>query len=82
MTPFHTEILTGSLTKHWKLDKEFLELLTKSEIGVIAKSVGLDKAIGDGFAKLANEKKDDLIKKLLGVKDFDYSATIPPVLMY
>ncbi|KFC72619.1 MULTISPECIES: PRTRC system ParB family protein [Massilia] len=70
------------LTKHWKLDKEFLELLTKSEIGVIAKSVGLDKAIGDGFAKLANEKKDDLIKKLLGVKDFDYSATIPPVLMY
>jgi len=70
------------LTKHWKLDKEFLDLLTKSEIGVIAKSVGLDKAIGEGFTKLFNEKKDDIIKKLLGVKDFDYSATIPPVLKY
>jgi PRTRC genetic system ParB family protein len=70
------------LTKHWKLDKEFLDILTKSEIGVIAKSVGLDKAIGDGFNKLFNEKKDDLIKKLLGVKDFDYSATVPPVLKY
>lgn len=71
-----------NLKKHWKLDKEFLDLLTKSEIGVIAKSVGLDKAIGDGFTKLFSEKKDDLIKKLLGVKDFDYSATIPPVLKY
>jgi PRTRC genetic system ParB family protein len=70
------------LTKHWKLDKEFLDLLTKSEIGVIAKSVGLDKAIGEGFTKLFTEKKDDLIKKLLGVKDFDYSAMIPPVLKY
>lgn len=70
------------LTKHWQLDKEFLDLLTKSEIGVIAKSVGLDKAIGEGFTKLFNEKKDEIIKKLLGVKDFDYSATIPPVLKY
>jgi PRTRC genetic system ParB family protein len=70
------------LTKHWKLDKEFLDILTKSEIGVIAKSVGLDKAIGEGFNKLFNEKKDELIKKLLGVQDFDYSATIPPVLKY
>jgi PRTRC genetic system ParB family protein len=70
------------LTKHWKLDKEFLDLLTKSEIGVIAKAVGLDKAIGEGYAKLGNEKKDDLIKKLLAVKDFDYSATIPSVLKY
>lgn len=70
------------LTKHWKMDAEFLNLFTKSEIQVIAKSVKLDKAIGEGFSKLFSEKKEPLIEKLLGVKSFDYSATIPPVLMY
>ncbi|WP_426172526.1 PRTRC system ParB family protein [Pseudoduganella sp. R-34] len=70
------------LTKHWKMDATFLNLFTKSEIQVIAKSVKLDKAIGDGFAKLFNDKKEPLIESLLGVAGFDYSAVIPPVLMY
>jgi PRTRC genetic system ParB family protein len=69
------------LTKHWKMDAEFLALFTKSEIEVIAKSVKLDKALGDSFKKLTTEKKDALIEKLLAVKGFDYSAAIPPVLM-
>lgn len=70
------------LTQHWKMDAEFLNLFTKSAIQLIAKSVGLDKAIGDGFGKLFNEKKEPLITALLAVEGFDYSATIPPVLMY
>lgn len=70
------------LTKHWKMNAEFLNLFTKSQIQLIAKQVGLDKAIGDSFAKLFSEKKEPLIKQLLAVKDFDYSAVIPPVLMY
>ncbi|CAN7639640.1 PRTRC system ParB family protein [Massilia sp. LjRoot122] len=70
------------LTKHWKMDAEFLNLFTKSQIELVAKQVGLDKALGDGFKKLFTEKKEPLIAKLLGVKDFDYAATIPPVLMY
>lgn len=70
------------LTKHWKMDATFLALFTKSEIEVIAKSTKLDKALGDGFKKLFTEKKDVLIEKLLAVKGFDYSAAIPPVLMY
>jgi PRTRC genetic system ParB family protein len=69
------------LTKHWKMDAEFLALFTKSEIEVIAKSVKLDKALGDSFKKLTTDKKDVLIEKLLAVKGFDYSAAIPPVLM-
>jgi PRTRC genetic system ParB family protein len=70
------------LTKHWKMDSMFLSLFTKSQLQIITKVVGLDKAFGDGFAKLFNEKKEPLIEKLLGVKDFNYSAVIPPVLMY
>ena len=65
------------LHRYWKLDQEFLDLLTKSEIEVVARQVGLDKAMGDAFKKLFSEKKADLIKQLLSVKDFDYSAVIP-----
>jgi PRTRC genetic system ParB family protein len=77
-----TKHIKLDLTKHWTMDAEFLALFTKSEIEVIAKSVKLDKALGDGFKKLLTEKKDVLIEKLLAVKGFNYSATIPPVLMY
>jgi PRTRC genetic system ParB family protein len=77
-----TKHIKLDLTKHWKMDPTFLALFTKSEIEIIAKSVKLDKALGDGFKKLFSEKKEVLIEKLLGVKTFDYSAAIPPVLMY
>jgi PRTRC genetic system ParB family protein len=77
-----TKHIKLDLTKHWKMDATFLALFTKSEIEVIAKSVKLDKALGDGFKKLFTEKKDVLIEKLLAVKGFDYSAAVPPVLMY
>lgn len=65
------------LRKHWALDKAFLDLLTKSEIQVVAKQIGLDKVIVERFNKMFNEKKDQLIEEILSVKDFDYSATIP-----
>lgn len=70
------------LKNHWKLDKEFLDLMTKSEIEFVAKEVGLDKAIGDDFKKCLTDKKDDLIAKLLAVKDFNYSAVIPKSIRY
>lgn len=68
------------LTKHWKMDKALLDLLTKSEIKVIATEIKLDAVLGAEFNKAFSEKKDDLIKKLLGVEGFDYSATIPKVM--
>lgn len=77
-----TKHIKLDISKHWKMDATFLNLFTKSEIQVIAKSVKLDKALGDGFNKLFAEKKDALIVALTSVKNFDYSAAIPPVLMY
>lgn len=70
------------LTKHWKMDKALLDLMTKAEIKVIAQEVKLDAALGAEFNKAFGEKKDDLIKKLLSVEGFDYSATIPKVMKY
>lgn len=68
------------LRKHWKLCEEMLTLLTKAEIKVIAQEVGLVDALGAEFNKAANGSKGDFIKKLLGVPEFDYSATIPTVM--
>lgn len=70
------------LTKYWALDLELLNLMTKSEIEFIAKEVGLDVKFGEGFKKLFSDKKEELISKLLSLKDFNYSAVIPKVIQY
>lgn len=70
------------LAKHWKLNSEFLTLLTKSEIEVIAEEIGLKAALGEKYAKVINGKKDDLVKGMLAVEGFDYTGKIPSVLKY
>lgn len=70
------------LTKHWSLDKDLFDLITKSEIEFIAKEIGLDLEFGEGFKKLFSEKKGDLVDKLLSIKTFNYSATIPKVIQF
>jgi ParB family transcriptional regulator, chromosome partitioning protein len=69
------------LSKHFRIDAEYLELLTKSEMQGIAEEVGLDKAYGDKFKSLFSEKKPDLIKKLLAVQGFEY-AVVPKQLHF
>jgi len=68
------------LKKHWKLDAEFFDLLTKSEIEVVAEELGLTTALGDAFAKAKNGKKDEFIKALMGIEGFVYEGKIPKVL--
>ena len=70
------------LAKCWKLNAEFLDLLTKSEIEVIAEELGLKAALGDNFATAKNGKKDEFIKKLMGLEHFVYEGKIPKVLQF
>jgi ParB family transcriptional regulator, chromosome partitioning protein len=70
-----------NLANFFKLDEEYLNLLTKTEIAAVADEVGLAKAIGEKFKALANQKKGDFITALLGVTGFDY-AVVPQVLRY
>jgi ParB family chromosome partitioning protein len=69
------------LSTTFEIDATYLALLTKSEIGAIAKEVGLETAFGSGFSKLMGGKKDDAIKGLLGVKGFNYHV-VPGQLAY
>lgn len=69
------------LAKYFRVDEEYLNLMTKTEIAAVAEEIGLAAAYGDKFKSLANGKKDALIKGLLGVEGFDY-AVVPQALRY
>jgi PRTRC genetic system ParB family protein len=70
------------LIQHWKLCKEFLELITKSEMMVVADELGIRAALGDEFRKVFGKSKAEVIEALLNVKGFDYTGKIPKVLKF
>ncbi|MGF6781172.1 PRTRC system ParB family protein [Paraburkholderia sp. GAS334] len=70
------------LTKHWKLSVDFLELITKSEMMVIADELGLRAALGDNFKKVFSKSKPEVIEALLKVDGFDYEGKVPKVLKF
>ncbi|TWG87887.1 PRTRC genetic system ParB family protein [Cupriavidus gilardii J11] len=72
------------LRKHWNLQKaqDFLEMLTKSEMKVLADELGIRSALGDGFNKLFAKSKPEVVAGLMAVPDFDYSGKVPKVLGY
>lgn len=72
------------LRQHWNLQKskDFLEMLTKSEMKVLADELGLRVALGENFAKVFNKSKPELIEALLKVDGFDYTGKVPKVLCF
>lgn len=70
------------LKKHWKLDKEFLELITKSEMMVLADELGIRAALGENFKKVFAKSKPEVIEALLAVEGFDYAGKLPKVLKF
>lgn len=69
--------LDADLGKHWKLNAEYLELLTKSDIEALADEISLSAALGDQLKKLLADKKDELIKGLLAAPGFVYEGVVP-----
>ncbi len=49
---------------------------------VIAEELGLKAALGDNFATAKNGKKDEFIKKLMGLENFVYEGKVPKVLKF
>lgn len=70
------------LKKHWKLDKEFLELVTKSEMMVLADELGIRAALGENCKKVFSKSKPEVIEALLAVEGFDYAGKVPKVLRF
>ncbi|KVK89438.1 PRTRC system ParB family protein [Burkholderia sp. MSMB1498] len=70
------------LTRYWKLDTEFLELVTKAEMMVIADELGLRAAMGGDFKKVFSKSKADVITALLAVEGFVYDGKLLKVLKF
>ena len=80
--PQMLKFMQVQLEKHWKLNAEFLDLLTKSEIEVIAEELGLKAALGEKYAKAKGGKKDEFIKALMEIDGFVYEGKVPKVLKH
>lgn len=74
--------LEADVAKHWQLNKDYLDLMTKSEIELVADELGLKAHIGSEFSKLMNDKKDVFVAKLLKAEGFDYIGKVPKHLAY
>lgn len=71
------KFLDAKLEKHWRIDAEYLDLLTKSEIELVADEIGLKAVIGEKFSTLMSGKKADLIKSLLSTEGFEFEGKVP-----
>ena len=74
----------ADLSKYFVLNdasgKALLEKITKNQIIAICNEVGISAAMGKTFQSLANGKKDEFIKQVTSVKDFEYAGKVPRVL--
>ncbi len=70
------------LADHWKVDKTFLELLTKNEIDAVCTEIGVKKAMGESYAKARNGGKADYIDAVLDAPNFDFSGRIPKLMAW
>lgn len=69
-------------SRHFQLDKTFLDLFTMSELESLAGEMGLKRAMGQGFKTARAAKKAEFIAALLAVKGFGYRGTVPQVMRY
>lgn len=70
------------LADHWKVKKEFFELLTKNEVDVVCQEIGIAKAMGSSYAKAKAGGKPDYINAVLSVENFDYHGRIPKLVSW
>lgn len=68
---------------HWKLNTEYLTLLTKSEIEALAAELRLSQAAGDtAFKKLLAQPKPAFIAGLLAIEGVEYVGLVPQAMKY
>lgn len=70
------------MKEHWSINKAFLELLTKSELKVLAEDIGMSVALGDQYNAVMKLKHDEIISKLLTIEGFEYQGVIPTSMQY
>lgn len=76
------EFVGVNMAEHWTMCAEYLQLMTKSEIFAVCEELGIRAAMGAAFNKAMGLKRDEFIKAVLSVPNFNYGGLVPADLMY
>lgn len=78
----YLDVLDVRIENYWKLNENFLNILTKVEIDAVCTEIGLADAAGKHYDKLKNGSKADLVKGILKVEGFEYVGAIPALMRW
>ncbi len=71
------------LTQHWQINKEFLGLLTRTEIVALCSDIGLRAHAGtEEWKKIATMKKPEMIAAVLAIEGFSFRGQLPDLMRY
>ncbi|RSV44388.1 PRTRC system ParB family protein [Sphingomonas sp. ABOLE] len=66
------------LRQHWRVDRDFLELMTRDELKFVAKECGLISHMGEKqFAAVVSQPLKTMIGTMLNAPGFDWAGRIP-----
>jgi ParB family chromosome partitioning protein len=68
------------ITEIWKIDGDYLTLLTKTEIISVADELGISEKVAD-WKKVSNGKKTELVQAIM-VSGVDFNGLLPTTLRY
>lgn len=69
------------ISKYWEINKEFLTMLTRSEIDFLVKSNKIDVFMGDKYKAAIGKQKADLVDAILN-SGFSFAGIVPAVMSY
>jgi ParB family chromosome partitioning protein len=70
------------IEQHWKVNEDFFDLLTKTELDAVAEEIGLAKAAGKTYVSLKNGSKKEFVQAMLKVEGFAYVGAIPKLMRW
>lgn len=71
----------AQVTDHWVINRDFFKLLTKPEIELVCREIGLTAHIGDeAFKKAMADKKDALLDAVTSAEGFAYKGCLPAIM--
>jgi ParB family chromosome partitioning protein len=70
------------LEQHWRVNEDFFELLTKTELDAVAEEIGLAKAVGKTYVSLKNGSKKEFVQAMLKVEGFAYVGALPKLMCW
>ena len=79
-----TKLSGADLGAYFHLNDEagkiFLNALTKNQIIAVCDELGISAKMGQTFRSISGGKKDEFIKQITSIADFDYQGKVPEVL--